>query len=156
VIHGVSLWTVADLIRVLSLGAGAYELRPLFAPGPVTDRIADLEWSRAHGARKRLTVICDALVEEGWSAQADAADFHSPADAPLLTEDAAMLLVDEHLRQAGSRTACTRSDIRDAFAYLTSPRIAQAIWTDPTHTAIVITTPFARTSNGNTPRNPAS
>ncbi len=54
-----------------------------------------------------------------------------------------MLLVDQHLRQAGSRTACTRNDIRDAFAYLTSPRIAQAIWTDPTHTAILITAPFA-------------
>ncbi len=83
------------------------------------------------------------LVEEGWSAQADAADFHSPADAPLLTEDAAMLLVDEHLRRAGSRTACTRGDIRHAFAYLTSPRIAQATWTDPTHTAIAITAPVA-------------
>jgi hypothetical protein len=54
-----------------------------------------------------------------------------------------MLLVDAHLRQAGSRTACTRNDIRDAFTYLTSPRIAQATWTDPTHIAIVITAPVA-------------
>jgi len=30
--HGVSLWTVDDLVTILELGANAYEFRPLFAP----------------------------------------------------------------------------------------------------------------------------
>jgi len=84
--HDVSLWTVTDLLRLLELGANAVELRPLFAPGFAADALADLEWSRAHGPRKRLTVICDALLATAWSAQAAAVDFHAPADAPLLTE----------------------------------------------------------------------
>jgi DNA primase len=78
-IHAVSLWTVADLLRLLQLGAtpgaartNAFELRPLFAPGLAADALADLEWSRIHGARKRLTVLCDLLLAAAWRAQADA------------------------------------------------------------------------------------
>jgi len=58
-------WTVTDLL-LHELGANAVELRPLFAPGFAADALADLEWSRAHGLRKRLTVICDALRETAW------------------------------------------------------------------------------------------
>jgi hypothetical protein len=108
--HGVSLWTVDDLVTILGLGANAYELRPLFAPGLAAGHVADLTWSRDHGPRKRLTVICDALREFAWSAQSAAADFHAPADAPLLTEDAAILLVDEWLRTQNSHVPCSRRD----------------------------------------------
>ncbi len=139
--HAVSLWTVTDLLRLLELGANAVEVRSLFAAGFAADALADLEWSRAHGPRKRLTVICDALLETAWSAQAAAVDFHAPADAPLLTEDAAIMLVDQYLAAHASHTPCTRTDIRDAFAYLTSPRIAHALWTDDRRTAIVVLTP---------------
>ena len=139
--HGVALWTLDDLIAILTLGANPYELRPLFAPGAAADRVAGLAWSRAHGPRKRIAVICDALRESGWNAQVSAATFHAPADAPLLTEDAALLLVDDWLAARDSHTPCTREEIRDAIAYLTNPRIAEAIWFDDNRAAIVIARP---------------
>ncbi len=139
--HAVALWTVDDLTRVLRLGANAYELRSLFAPDIAAARVDDLVWSRDHGARKRTTVICDAVIEAGWRAQVTAADFHAPEDAPRLTEDAAILLVDEYLAAAGSREPCTRADVRDAFAYLTNPRVQRATWTDDTRMSIAIISP---------------
>ncbi len=136
--HRVSLWTTDDLLRVLTLGIDAYELRTLFAPGLAANALTDVEWSRAHGARKRLAVICDALLEAGWAAQVIAADYSAPADAPLLTEDAAIMLVDEYVASHGSHTACTRDDIRQAFDYLTSPRVAKAVWADDRRSAIIV------------------
>ena len=136
--HHVSLWTTADLTRVLTIGVDAFEMRPLFAPGLAANALTDLEWSRAHGPRKRLAVICDALREAGWAAQVLAADYHAPSDAPLLTEDAAIMLVDQTLAAHGSHTACTRDEIRDAFRYLTSPRVQEATWTNDDRVAIVI------------------
>lgn len=116
--HDVALWTVDDLVALLTIGANAYEMRGLFEAGLAADRVADLLWSREHGTRKRLTVICDALRESGWAAQVEAAAFNRPSEAPLLTEDAAMLLVDAWLRAKDSYTPCTRVDVREAFAYL--------------------------------------
>ena len=136
--HQVSLWTTADLVRVLTIGVDAFEIHPLFAPGLAANALTDLEWSRAHGPRKRLAVICDALREAGWAAQVLAADYHAPTDAPVLTEDAAIMLVDQSLAAHGSHTACTRDQIRDAFRYLTSPRVQHAAWTNDDHVAIVI------------------
>jgi DNA primase len=137
--HNVSAWTVADLTRALELGLTAYELRSAFAPGFAGEHIADLEWERSHGARKRLTVICNAIREVGWQAQTTAAGFASPTTAPMLTEDAALLLVDEHFRSIGAQHPCTREEVRDAFMYLTNPRVAEAVWFDDNRNAIVIT-----------------
>jgi hypothetical protein len=50
-----------------------------------------------------------------------------------------MLLVDEYLRTHGSHTPCTRDEIRQAFAYLTNPRVCTATWTDSSRSAIVVT-----------------
>ena len=113
-------------------------MRPLFAPGLAANALTDLEWSRAHGPRKRHTVICDALRETGWAAQILAADYRASAEAPLLTEDAAIMLVDQTLAAHGPHTACRRDDIRDAFCYLTSPRVQEATWTNDDRIAIVI------------------
>ncbi len=46
--HRVSLWTTDDLLRVLTLGIDAYELRTVFAPGLAANALTDVEWSRAH------------------------------------------------------------------------------------------------------------
>jgi DNA primase len=137
--HGVSAWSVDDLCRLLELGATALELRPMLEPGIAENARAEVEWNREHGAAKRANVICDGLVEAGWNAQVAAAEFHAPAQSPLLTEDAGMLLVDEYLRSHGSHTPCSRAEIRDAFAYLTNPRVGCAVWTDTSRVAIVVT-----------------
>jgi DNA primase len=139
--HGVSAWSIDDLCRLLELGVGAFELRPMLEPGIAENARTEIEWQRMHGVAKRATVVCDGLVEAGWNAQVAAADFHAPADSPLLTEDAGMMLVDDYLRSHGSHTPCSRDEIRDAFAYLTHPRIGLATWTDKTRSAIVILAP---------------
>ena len=51
---------------------------------------------------------------------------------------AAIMLVGQTLAEHGSPTACTRDEIRDAFAYLTSPRVHQETWTNDDRIAIVI------------------
>ena len=136
--HGVSAWSVDDLCRLLELGASALELRPMLEPGIAENARTEIEWQRNHGSAKRATVICDALAEAGWNAQLSAVDFHAPEQAPLLTEDAGMLLVDEYLRSHGSHTPCTRDEVREAFVYLTHPRVGLAAWTDASRGAIVI------------------
>ena len=137
--HGVSAWSVDDLCRLLELGASAIEIQPMLAPGIAENARVELQWNREHGAAKRAAVVCDGLLSAGWAAQQAAVTFHAPTEAPLLTEDAGMMLVDEYLRAAGSHTPCTRPEIREAFAYLTHPRVGCAAWTDATRTAIVVT-----------------
>ena len=102
-----------------------YELQPRSEPRRRSRR--DLLWSREHGAAKRLAVICELLVKGGWNAHVAAADFHAPADAPLLTEDAAIMLL---CARRDHTMPCTRDDIRNAFAFLMSPRVAAAVWVD--------------------------
>ena len=134
--HQVSAWTADDLIALLGSGANPAEIRPLLAPGFAEDRVADALWERAHGRAKRVAVIAETLVDAGWEAQVAGAG--NRADAPHLNEDAAMLLVDARLRTGGAHLACSRDDVRAAFAYLTSPLVAQAVWLDPAATTIVI------------------
>jgi DNA primase len=62
-------------------------------------------------------------------------------NAPMLTLDAAMVLVDEALALAGSRRACTREETELAFEYLTNPIVGHATWTDTSQTSIVIVSP---------------
>ncbi|MBC5825853.1 MAG: restriction endonuclease [Candidatus Eremiobacteraeota bacterium] len=144
--HRVSAWTIDDLCELLALNANPEEVRDLFAPGFVDDRIASVRWSREHGTAKRVALICEVLCALGWRAQQ-----HTPSDAtdaPLLTEDAAMMLVDGFLSAAGAPVSCARSDVQAAFAYVTSPLVAQAVWTSGDHQSIVISAPPAGRSAG--------
>jgi hypothetical protein len=136
--HGVALWTVEDLVALLRVRPDLVELRALFAPGPAADRVGDLLWAREHGVRKRLAVVCDAIRETAWAAQVEAAASNRPGDAPLFTEDSAMLVVDDWLRQRGSYTPVTRDEVRAAFAYLTNARVARAVRVSDDSTAIVV------------------
>jgi len=63
-------------------------------------------------------------------------------DAPRLTVDAAMLLVDAALRAAGSTQACTREEVDAAFTHLTDPLVGSATWLDPSRSAIAILEPL--------------
>lgn len=148
--HAICAFSIDDLEQLLRIGSDPLEMRSLFAPGFVADRMAEFLWERLHGAAKRVGLICDYVREAGWKAQvafahADRANSigkngaNSFAQAPRLTVDAAMLLVDQRLADEGSPAVCTREDVEAAFTYLTNPRIHHATWTDPTQTAIVIT-----------------
>jgi len=59
-------------------------------------------------------------------------------DAPRLTVDAAMLLVDQALRAAGSTQACRREEVEAAFTHLTDPLVGSATWLAPSRQAVAI------------------
>jgi len=63
-------------------------------------------------------------------------------EAPHLTIDAAMLLVDAALKAAGSTQACTREEVEAAFTYLTHARVQLATWLDVGGSAIAILRPY--------------
>jgi hypothetical protein len=142
--HGLSAFTVADLQQLLRAGSNPFEMRPLFEPGFVADRIGDVLWERVHGVAKRVALICAYVHYAGWSAQVAFAKANrngSVAQAPRLTVDAAMLLVDQRLADEGSQAVCTRADVNAAFAHLTNPLVSVAAWAGDDREAIVLVKP---------------
>lgn len=135
--HGVSAWSVDTLIMALTIQATPRELEALCTPGFAEDGINDILWARNHGEAKRVRTIAEIIRSVGWTTQLAAAQANSPATAPLLTEDAAMLLVDQELAAKGCHVNCTREEVRAALAWLTSPIAAAAEWT-PDKTGVVI------------------
>jgi len=124
--HRVTALAVADLQTLLHISANAREVQALLEPGYASDLIGDLLWTRRHGEAKHVNTVAAIIAREGWKAQITAAEQGGPNTAPRLTIDAAMLLVDASLRQAGSTQACTREEAQAAFAYLTSPAVGAA------------------------------
>ncbi|MFN2450435.1 MAG: hypothetical protein ABR508_11720 [Candidatus Baltobacteraceae bacterium] len=136
--HGVSLWGADDIVYALRAGLTPLDLAAAFAPGVVAQEVLpDIVWERDRGQRKRVRIIAEIIRSVGWSTQCTAAQANTPADAPLLTEDAAMFLVDQELAAQGAHVNCTRQEVRLAFAWLTSPLMAAAVW-DSSSTAIVV------------------
>jgi DNA primase len=118
--HRVCALSVGVLQTLLHIGADALEVRRVLEPGFASDLIGDVLWERRHGAAKRVATVARLVVREGWRAQVTAAEQGGPGNAPRLTVDAAMVLVDAALRAVGSAQACTRAEVEAAFAWLTS------------------------------------
>ena len=125
--HKVTAITISDLQTLLQSGANAFELQQLLQPGYLADVISDFLWNRQHGEAKRVATIAELLKQEGWAAQLTAAQQGGADNAPLLTIDAAMLLIDQALRRAGSTRACSRAEVESAIGFLTSPNVGNAI-----------------------------
>ncbi len=126
-LHRVTAITVPDLQTLLHVGADALEIEGVLAPGYASDVLADVLWERAHGASKRVATVARFVAREGWKAQIVAAEQAGAEDAPALTVEAAMLVVDAALRALGSARACTRAEVEEAFAWLSSPNVGLAI-----------------------------
>ncbi len=136
--HGVSLWGNDDLAMALQHEFTLMELLPAFASGVVaSDVLPDILWERNHGCAKHALIVTQSIRSAGWATQTGAAQAGGAADAPVLTEDAAMLLVDQELLAQGCRVACTREQVRAAFEWLTNPLTGIAVWT-PDRGGIVI------------------
>jgi hypothetical protein len=116
--HDVAFWTVDDLVEALRNDVDPYECRQLFQGGPVHDRLRDLIWNRTHGAEKRAIVIRTILQREAYAAQRDIAGQVPWNEAPVLTPDLAMVLVEGALRKAGTSGAASREEIRSAMGDL--------------------------------------
>ena len=136
--HKVALWTVADLVKIFSMDTNPYEMIPLFGPGRASNALDDILWERRHGRAKRVRTIADVLQTEGWKAQVLAARESPREAAPLLTEDAAMMLVDGWLAKQGAQTGCTRADVHAAFEFLTNPIISRGTYADNERKAIIL------------------
>jgi len=119
--HGVSAWTVDDLQTLLRTGANPLEIEKLFAPGFASDALDDLQWERRHGRAKRVRLIAESLLRTGWTTQS--AYRGAPEESPRITEDVAMVLVDQDLAAQGSSATCSREDVRAAIAYLANPLV---------------------------------
>ena len=137
-LHNVGLWTVPDMVNILTMGTNPLEMLPLFGAGRANNVLDDIVWERRHGKAKRVRTIVNILKEEGWKAQVLAARQSPREEAPLLTEDAAMMLVNGWLEQHGASSGCTRVDIRAAFDFLTNPLVAGAVYPDEPRTHIVV------------------
>src|SRR5947209_5795191 len=138
-LHRVSAWTVDDLVAALRIAADPDELRAVFAPGYAEDHLPALVWERTHGRAKRVAVTAQLIREVVWRRQVAVLGHRD--DAPVISEDAAMLLVDEELEKRGSTAVSTRDDVRAAFAHLTSPLVRAARWLDEPGGAIVVIHP---------------
>lgn len=137
--HGVALWGADDIAYALRAGLTPLELKAAFAPGVVAqEALPDIVWAREHGPKKRVRIIAEIIRSVGWMTQCAAAQANTPADAPVLTEDAAMLLVDQELAAQGAHVNCTREEVRLAFEWLTNPLNGAAVWNEEQR-AIVVT-----------------
>ncbi len=119
-VHKISAWTVDALITAIGNDVDAFECRELFAPGYVDDALGDLVWLRAHGKEKRLAILRDVLRREGDAEQRTMVGRVKPADMPVLTLDAAMILVTSAMQRAGSTVAPDRDELRQAMNDLVS------------------------------------
>jgi hypothetical protein len=135
--HGVSAWTVNDIVRAATLRLDCSQMRKLFAAGYAAGLLDDLQWEMIHGVPRRLRVVASLLVEIGLSQQRMDHTLGDARSAPRLTADVALMLVDERLTAAGSTHGVTRDEIDAAFTWLTSPYVDRAVWTDDRN-AIVI------------------
>jgi hypothetical protein len=135
--HRVTALTIADLQTLLHVGASALDVQSILQPGYASDVIADLLWQRHHGDAKRVVTAAYLIQQAAWNVQITAAKQGGPANAPRMTVDTAMVLVDDALRRSGSAQACTREVVELAFSLLTSPEQARATWADAGKSSIV-------------------
>lgn len=136
--HGVAAWTTDDLFRAARLRLDCSKMRGLFAPGFAADALDDLAWENVHGSLRRLRVVTSLVMKVGLTQQQLALEVGNGASTPRLTRDVALSLLDDHLKTAGSTQGARIDEIDAAFSWLTNPLVGKAIWTDDTHTAIVI------------------
>jgi hypothetical protein len=138
-LHHVSAWSVDDLVAALRIAADPDELRAVFAPGYAEDHLPALVWERTHGRAKRVAVTAQLIREIVWRRQVSL--LGNREEAPAISEDVAMALVDEALEMRGSKAVCAREEVRAAFAHLTSPLVRAARWLDEPGGAIVVIHP---------------
>jgi bifunctional non-homologous end joining protein LigD len=123
--HGVSLWTVDDLATWLRAQFGPADLEPLMAGGRVADRLRDAVWADEHGERKHVAVVAHLLHVALWQAQRSLAASVPVSEAPVFTEDAALLMVDEALAAAAVSGGASRAIVRQAMQGLEARGVLQ-------------------------------
>jgi hypothetical protein len=98
--HGVSLWTVDDLLTALEEEVGPSDVHGLIEPGRVESGLEAMLRERDHGRPKRVAVIADLIVRRGWELQVGLTrgGVLRARCAPLTKEAIAVLVEDGLLR----------------------------------------------------------
>jgi DNA primase len=125
--HDVTAIAVPELQALLHAGVGALEVQSVLKAGYASDAVADVLWERMHGNAQRLATVAFLLQRDAWRAQRLAVlQNEGPLHSPLITVDAAMLMVDEALQEYGATNGCTRDEVQRSFEYLASPNVGLA------------------------------
>ena len=127
--HGVALWLVDDLARLLRANDAHPvewpDLASLFQPGRRGDDIFDFSFAHLHGAWKRAHVTLRYVLETGLAFQsqmvAEKPDSGIP-DAPL-TAEVLTELVNERLRAEHDFGRIGVEDVRQALQVASSPPV---------------------------------
>ena len=114
-VHGAALWTIDDLVTVLTNQIGPDELRPAMEAGRSEASIRGIVWERAHGRRKRVAVIADALAKAAWRTQVMLATTVPIAQTPVMSEDTLFVLVDQALAADGIVSGARLDETRAAI-----------------------------------------
>ena len=77
----------------------------------------------------------DAIVRTGRTTQAGYRG--EPAEAPRITEDVAMVLVNQDLAAQGSSATCSRADVRAALEYL-NPLVRRIVRDEQDGSVVVV------------------
>lgn len=126
-VHQVTSMAVPELQTLLHMAANPLEVQRVLQPGYAFDVISDMLWERTHGAAKHVATTAMLIQREGWKAQIIAAQQGGTVDAPQLTVDAAQFFVNGALRAAGALQPCTKEEVEEAFAWLSSPNVNLAV-----------------------------
>jgi DNA primase len=108
--HGVSLWTVDDIVRALEENLDPLEIQSALAPGRAASALDAILWERAHGRPKRIAVIADLLQRKAWTMQMTLAKGVALGAVPSLNVEALLLLVDDALVANGVEAGASRED----------------------------------------------
>lgn len=126
--HRVSLWTLEDLIAVLECQLHHpirwSDLRPLFAPGRVSDAIGVFRAEHLHGAYTRACLAFRYAMEEGLAYQESLiTELGATPDDALLTAEAVTLLINQRMARERMFGRCSIGDVRRAIAFGSLPII---------------------------------
>jgi hypothetical protein len=127
--HRLALWTCDDLVTLMRAHA-IHQIRwsrlpPLFAPGRMSETIAEFAHLHVHGERKRAHVTYRYVLEEGLAYQELLANADPQVQRPTapLTAEALAVLVNERLARDGELGRVSLDDIRGAIVYGTHPLV---------------------------------
>ena len=136
--HKVSAWSTDDIEQLLQAAVDPHELRQALIPGIAADYLGNILWARHHGAAKRVAVTMEVLWRISWQQQRA---LMGASDVPHITEDVAMLLVDQALHETHAAASVDRKTIRTAIAELTSPRLGAARYADDGNALVILRPP---------------
>ncbi len=126
-LKGVQPWRFASEVAVF-LG------RPSFLILPAAAAVASQPPRRPDSPKS--PVECGPIIRTGLTTQP--AYHGDPPQAPRMTEDGAMVLVDQDLVAQGSSATCRRAEVRAAIDFVTNPLVGLLVKDDADASIVIL------------------